>query len=213
MNKTYIRLLSQQDFKSPTLIAGLPGIGNVGVTVIKLLVEFLDARLFAELYSPTLPDYTSVNSDGICSLLKCSFFASSERNLILLLGDAQPSVDDTPAYYELCGDILDFISGLGCKFIITVDGFPSTHPQNIVHVAGTSRDIIFDYNLAGAAIYTGGRIVGISGILLGLAKIRGIEGICLLSPVVDLVSDREAAFNAYRFLRRVLGLGIEKTID
>ncbi|MEM1507409.1 MAG: PAC2 family protein [Candidatus Bathyarchaeia archaeon] len=213
MDKAYIRLLSQQSFKSPTLIAGFPGAGNVGVTVVKLLAEFLDAKPFAELYSPTLPDYTLVDPDGICSLLKCGFFASSERNLILLMGDAQPPIEDIPAYYELCGDILDFVSNLGCEFIIVVDGLPSTHPQNIVYVAGTSRDIVFDYNLAGAAVYAGGRIIGMPGILLGLAKTRGVKGICLLSPVRDLVSDQEAAFNLYRFLRRILGLGIEKTID
>lgn len=213
MDKAYIRLLSQQSFKSPTLVAGFPGVGNVGVTVINLLKEFLDAKLFAELYSPTLPDYVSVDPDGICSLLKCSFFASSDRDLILLMGDAQPPIEDIPAYYELCCDILDFVGNLGCEFIITVDGFPSTYPQNNVYVAGTSRDIVFDYNLAGAMIYTGGRIIGIPGVLLGLAKTRGVDGICLLSPVVDLVSDREAAFNAYRFLRRALGLGIEKTIE
>ncbi|MEM1606648.1 MAG: PAC2 family protein [Candidatus Bathyarchaeia archaeon] len=213
MDKAYIRLISQQSFRRPTLIAGFPGVGNVGVTAVNLLIEFLDAELFAELYSPTLPDYVAVDSNGICRLLKCSFFASSERDLVLLMGDAQPPIEDIPAFYELCGDILDFVSNLGCRFIIAVDGFPSTYPQNNVYVAGTSRDIVFDYNLVGAITYDGGRIVGMSGVLLGLAKIRGVEGICLLSPAVDLVSDREAAFNAYRFIRRALGLGIEKTIE
>ncbi|MEM1602390.1 MAG: PAC2 family protein [Candidatus Bathyarchaeia archaeon] len=213
MEKTYIRMLYQPKFRKPILIAGFPGIGNVGVSATKLLIEFLDAKPFAELYSPAFPDYTSVDPNGICSLLKCSFFESSERNIILLISDAQPPIEDIPSYYELCGDILDFAGSLDCGFIVAVDGIPATHTQDVIYVAGTSANVALDYALAGAEVYTGGRIIGMSGILLGLAKMRGIRGICLLSPVIDLVFDQKAAFNAYRFLRRALGLGIEKTIE
>lgn len=213
MEKAYIRVLYQPKLRKPILVAGFPGIGNVGVAATKLLIEFLDAKLFAELYSPAFPDYTPVDSNGICSLLKCSFFESSERNMVLLISDAQPPIEDIPSYYEVCGDILDFVSSLGCGFIVTVDGVPATHSQDIIYIAGTSADIVLDYAIAGAEVYTGGRIIGMSGILLGLAKISGIRGMCLLSPVTDLVFDQKAAFNAYRFLRRALGLGIEKTIE
>ncbi|MEM1990924.1 MAG: PAC2 family protein [Candidatus Bathyarchaeia archaeon] len=213
MKKPYLNILSRPNIRKSVLVAGLPGAGNVGVLTANLLGESLNAELIAELYSPVLPDYTVVNADGLCSLLKYSFFASNtEIGLLILVGDAQPPIEDIPAYYEICSDILDFTSEFGCEFIITLDGFPSMYAQKGVYIAGTSKNIVSEYASMGAEVYTGGRILGVPGLLLGLAKIRGIKGICLLSPALDLVADQEAAFNLYRFLRKILRLGIEKTI-
>lgn len=212
MDKAYLRVLFQPGLKESTMVAGFPGAGGAGVAAAKLLADFLDARLLAELYLPCLPDYTPVDSDGICSLLKYSFYISAERNLVILIGEEQPPPDDIPAYYEVCGEILDFAEKLNCSLIITIDGVPATHPQRTIYVAGTSRRLIIDCVEMGAKVYTGGRIPGLPGLLLGLAKLRGIYGICILSPVIDLVSDRSAAYNAYSFIRRILGLGLEKTI-
>ncbi|HDO42212.1 MAG TPA: hypothetical protein ENH03_04860 [Candidatus Bathyarchaeota archaeon] len=208
MDKAYVRELYQPNLKNPTLVVGLPGLGNVGVMVARLLTERTQARLFAELYSPVLPDYTRTEENGLCRLLNCRFFAS-ERNggLLILTGDTQPPAEDIPAYYEICGDILDFVSKIGCKFIITVDGIPVTYAQRAIYVAGTSGEVAEKYALMGAKVYTSGKIIGMSGLLLGLAKVRGLSGVCLLSPILDLISDQEAAFNAYKFLRKVLELG------
>jgi len=216
LDRSYIKVISQASLRSPILVAGFPGAGNVGVASAKLLAEFLDAKLLAELYSPTLLDYTTVDPDGICSLLKYDFFVSAERDLLILIGDSQPPLEDILAYYELCGDILDFICKFNCNLIVTVDGFPLAYPQSpqrAIYVAGTSGDVASECTFMGAEIYPGRRIIGLSGLLLGLAKLRGIKGLCILSPVMDLVSDEEASSNAYRFLRRMLKLGLEKTID
>jgi proteasome assembly chaperone (PAC2) family protein len=213
LDKPYIKLSFKPELENPILIAGFPGVGNIGVISTKLLVESLGAELFAELYSPALPDYVTVDANGLCDLLKYSFFrVSVGRDLVILVGDAQPPIDDIPAYYEVCTDILDFIEKIDCNFIITADGIPASYSQRRVYVAGTSKSIVSEYASMGAEIYDGGRIIGMPGLLLGLAKIRGIEGICLLITVVDLVADQEAAFNACRFLRRALRIGIEKTI-
>lgn len=213
MDKPYIKMLFKPELKNPITIAGFPGVGNVGVISIKLLVESLDAKLFAEFYSPALPDYTTVDPDGICSLLKYSFFVSKVGiDLVLVKGDAQPLTDDIPAFYEVCGDLLDFINKMDCGLIIVIDGFPAAYPQRTIYIAGTSKNIVSEYASFGAKIYAGGRIIGMSGLLLGLAKIQGIKGICLLTPVSDMIADQEAAFNICRFLRRMLRLGIEKTI-
>lgn len=212
LDKTYIRVAFQPNLKESTIVAGFPGAGGVGVTATRLLVDFLGARLFAELYSPCLPDYTPIDPNGLCSLLKYDFFVSAERSLVVLVGEEQPPPDDITAYYEIGGEILDFIKKLNCNTIFTVDGIPMTYPQRAIYVAGTSGRIISDCVDMGARIYAGGRIIGLSGLILGLAKLRGIMGACILSSVSDLISDRDATLNAYSFLRRILGLGLEKTI-
>jgi proteasome assembly chaperone (PAC2) family protein len=191
----------------------LPSIGNVGVAAVNLLAEHSQARLFAELYMPALPDYTIVDEDGLCNLLRYRVLISTlETNLVMLIGDTQPPIEDLPAYYELCGDILDVTDKLNCDFIITLDGLPAMHAQREIYVAGTSSKIASEYVSLGAKIYTGGRIIGLSGLLLGLAKLRGIDGVCLLSPITNLVSDQEAAFNMYKFLRKTLKFTSEKML-
>ena len=65
-------------FQTPTLgnpifVQGLPGFGNVGRIAAHLLIKFFDAKLFAELYSPTFPDYVSITPKGIANCHTMSF--------------------------------------------------------------------------------------------------------------------------------------------
>jgi len=206
MKQTYIRAVSQPTLENPVLVAGLLDIGNIGRTVAKLLIEFTCAELFAELYSPTFPDYVFIDKEGICQLPKYEFYASAKsRNIVILTGDSQPPLEDIPAHYEVCGDTLDFALNLGCSSIITMAGAPSPHPTNAVYVAGTSRKQVEKFVENGAVPYMGGRIIGAPGLLLGLAEKRGLKGVCLLGSTAGLKTDREAAFRVYKILKSVLG--------
>jgi proteasome assembly chaperone (PAC2) family protein len=213
LNRTYLRIFFQPSLRNPIFVVGLPSVGNVGVATVNLLAEHSQAKLFAELYTPALPDYAIVDEDGLCSLLRYRILISTlEANLAMLIGDMQPPVEDLPSYYEICGDILDVADKFNCDFIITLDGLPAIPTQREIYVAGTSGKIASEYVSLGAKLYSGGRIIGLSGLLLGLAKLRGIDGICLLSPVADLVSDPEAALNMYKFLRKALKFTSEKML-
>jgi len=204
-------MLSQPKLVNPVLIAGLPSIGDIGRIAAKLLYEFLRAELFAELYSPILPDYVLIDKKGVCHPPKYEFYASTKSpNLIVLIGDSQPALEDIPAHYELCNDILDFASNLGCKSIITLAGAPTTQPTKEIHVAATSKKLAKEYVENGAVTYKGGRIIGEPGLLLGLAEKRALKGVCLLGSTPGLTADREAAFRVYRLLRKVLGANVQE---
>jgi proteasome assembly chaperone (PAC2) family protein len=204
-------MLSQPKLADPILIAGLPSIGDIGRIAAKLFYEFLQAGLFAELYSPILPDYVLIDKKGICHPPKYEFYASTKSpNYIILIGDSQPALEDVPAHYELCNDILDFVINLGCKSIITLDGAPTTQPTKEIFVAATSKKIAKEYVDNGAVTYKGGRIIGDSGLLLGLAEKRRIKGVCLLGSTPGLTADREAAFRVYRLLRKVLEADVQE---
>ena len=109
MDKSYFHQLFHPKLTNPILIEGLPGFGNVGKIAAKSLAKSTQAKLFTELYSPYLPDYVIINKQGICRPPRYEFYASStgKTDFIILTGDAQPSVDDIMAHYELCNDILD----------------------------------------------------------------------------------------------------------
>ncbi len=207
MDKPYFRKFFEPQLEKPVFVEGLPGFGNVGRIAAQLLIEFTSAKVFAELYSPSFPDYVVVNSDGTCRPPRYEFYsASTEKNqFIILTGDSQPSIEDLLAHYDLCDEILDFAEKHGCKFIVTMGGVPTPQSGGEVYVAATSEKLALENVDKGALIYGKGRIMGATGLLLGLAKKRGWEGICLLGATTGVRADRESAREVFKFLKKTLG--------
>jgi proteasome assembly chaperone (PAC2) family protein len=122
-----------------------------------------------------------------------------------MTGDTQPSFDDVVAHYSLCNDILDFIERQECSFMVTIGGVPISEEKTQVYVAATSPRLALQFMEKGAVIYSRGRIVGATGLLLGLAKERNMEGVCLLGTTAGFRADRGAGFTVFKFLMKVLG--------
>lgn len=207
MDKPYFRQFFTPMLKNPIFVQGLPGFGNVGKIATHLLIRFCEAKPFAELYSPYFPDYVSVDSDGVCRLPKYEFYAASmEKNdFIIMTGDTQPSFEDVVAHYELCSEILNFAIKYGCSFIITIGGAPSLEDKAQIYVAATSSRLAVEFMEKGAVIYGKGKIVGATGLVVGLAKERGLDGICLLGATTGFKADRGAGFSVFKFLMKALG--------
>lgn len=186
---------------------GLPGFGNVGKIAAQLLIKFCGAKPFVEMYSPSFPDYVSINSKGICHLPRYEFYAAPmEKNaFIVMTGDTQPSFDDVVAHYIICGEVMDFIKKQGCNFIVTIGGMPITEEKAQVYVAATSPRLAQEFMDKGAVIYSKGRIVGATGLMLGLAKESKMEGVCLLGSTSGFTADRGAGFSVFKFLMKALG--------
>lgn len=209
MEKSYIRQLFHPKLENPIFIEGLPGFGNVGKIAAQLLIQFSEAKLFAEYYSPFFPDYVTVSKDGICTPPCYKFYAppSTENlNTIILTGTSQPQLDNVVAHYEICEEILNFAQKLGCEFIITIGGVPTSSERKDVYVAATSSKQAAEVMEKGAIIYGKGRIMGATGLLLGLAKERGISGICLLGATSGLRADKDAGFAVFNLLAKILGI-------
>ncbi|NWF87475.1 PAC2 family protein [Candidatus Bathyarchaeota archaeon] len=207
MDAPYFIQTSKPTLEKPIFVQGLPGFGNVGKIAINLLIKFCAAKPFAELYSPSFPDYVSVNSRGICRLPRYEFYAApmEKNDFIIMTGDTQPSFDDVVAHYFLCSEILDFVEKQGCNFIVTIGGVPITEEKTQVYVAATSPRLALEFMEKGAVIYSKGRIVGATGLILGLAKERNMEGICLLGTTTGFRADRGAGFTVFKFLMKALG--------
>jgi hypothetical protein len=207
VDNSYFYELSKPAVENPIFVQGLPGFGNVGKIAAHLLIKFCSAKLFMELYSPLFPDYVSVSSKGVCSLPKYEFYAAAmERNdFVVMTGDTQPSFDDVLGHYAICGDVLDVVEKLGCSMIVTMGGMPMMEEKAQVYVAATSPRLAQEFMDKGAVIYSKGRIMGATGLLLALAKERGLEGLCLLGPTNGLRTDRGAGFSVFKFLMKALG--------
>ena len=212
MDEPYLREIFKPNLEKPIFVQGLPGFGNVGRIAAHLLIKFCDAKPFAELYSPSFPDYVSITSKGLCRLPRYDFYSApiENTNLIIMTGETQPSFDDVVAHYHVCSEILDFIEQMGCHFIVTMGGVPITEEKAQVYVAATSPKLATEFMEKGAVIYSKGRIVGGTGLTLALAKERDLKGICLLGATMGFKADRGAGFHVFKFLMKTLGKEIKE---
>jgi len=212
MDKPYLRKLSSPTLDNPIFVMGLPGFGNVGRIAAHLLIKFCGAKPFAELYSPSFPDYISVSSKGLACLPRYEFYrAPMEKNtLVIMTGEVQPSFEDVVAHYGVCASVVDFVQELGCNFIVTMGGVPVTEDKTEVFIAATSSRLATEFMEKGAVIYSKGKIVGGTGLTLALAKERGIEGVSLLGTTLGFKADKGAGLLVFKFLMKALGKEIKE---
>jgi proteasome assembly chaperone (PAC2) family protein len=205
LEDTYIKLLYHPELKNPVAVAGLPGLGDVGKLTISILIKSENAKHFADLYSPYFPDFVFVD-EGVCRLPRYEFWesVSSTPNLVALTGDFQPSLDDPLAHYILCDKIISFFKDMGCKTIVTIGGYRvSPYASRGVKIVSNSKKLSEALLKEGAEAYQG-RIVGAAGLFLGMSRLRGMRGICILAPTHGMFADETAASIAFNFLKRVL---------
>jgi hypothetical protein len=206
MDKPYFRQIFEPHLKEPIFVEGLKGLGNVGMIAARHLIESTDAKVFAELYAPYFQDYVTVKKNGTCRPPSYRFYAAkTEKNhYIILTGDSQPFLEDTVAHYDLCDEILDFVEKYGSNFIVTMGGVVTTKPGNDVYISATSQKLAKKHVNNGTRIYDEGRIVGATGLLLGLAKRRGWKGICLLGATTGFGTERGTALSVFKSLMNVV---------
>jgi uncharacterized protein len=171
----------------PIFIEGLPGIGNVGKVAIDFLIDELKAQKLYEITSYTFPHSVFVNEDNLVELPMIEVFYKKFKNmpdLLLLGGDVQPT--DEVSSYEFSDLILDMVEQFKGSEVITLGGIglAEVPKKPKVYCTGNSKKIIRKYksNMVDDKLYgVVGPIVGVSGLLLGLAKRRKIDGVSFLA--------------------------------
>jgi len=106
------------------------------------------------------------------------------------------------------------------KLLITIGGYKSeANDKPGVVAVSTSPEILEEALEAGAeAGPLGNPIVGIAGLLLGLAKLRRMDALCLLGETLGYMPDANAAKSVLNVLARFLDIevdlkGLEREID
>ena len=175
--------------RRPILIEGLPGIGNVGKVAVDFMIDELRAKKLYDVFSYTFPHSVFVNEKNLVSLPQISIyykqFKNKRNDILLLAGDIQPI--DEVASYEFTEKILDIFEKLDGKEIITLGGIGlSTAPKKPkIYCTGNSKEIIKKYKngtkLDNRLYGVVGPIIGVSGLLLGMAGKRNIKAISFLA--------------------------------
>ncbi len=174
--------------KNPILVEGLPGIGHVGKIAMDFIIDEIGAKKIAEFDSYAYPHSVFVNEEDLVELPQIEVYAKQNKNgkdLLLLAGDIQPL--DERSCYEFSDTVLDMAGEFGCSEIVTLGGIAlkQVPKQPNVFLTGNHKGIVKEYQ-RGTKISTKlygvvGPIVGVSGVLLGLAKRRNIKAVSLLA--------------------------------
>ena len=213
MEKTIVKEKMKPDLKKPVLIEGLPGLGMVGRIATRYLIKQLKAKKLAELYSPHFPYYVLVNKKGSVRLLRGEFHfwknETGENDLIILTGDHQAQTIE--GQYDVASCILDFAEKYAVKMAVTIGGYRKEAEKTPKVVAVSTNPKLLNRALQAEAVTSpaGNPIVGTAGLLLGLARFRKIDALCLLGETCGYLRDPRAAKSILRVLQKILDLKVD----
>jgi len=197
----------------PTIIEGLPGLGSVGRIVTQEIIRSLEAKRIATIYSPQFPYYAIVDKNGVVRLPRNEFYYwRSKRNrkeIIVITGDCQPQ--SSAGQYEIADMIMDYATKHSARLIVTVGGYTSKRKKEATVVgAATSPELVKRLNRLGVVVNKAGiPVVGVSGLMLGLAQPRELPALCLLGETIGYVPDPRAAKSVLKVLVRLLDIDLD----
>ncbi|MCL7394898.1 MAG: PAC2 family protein [Thaumarchaeota archaeon] len=190
-----------------SLVAALPGMGNVGGIAAAYLIEELKMEPIAEILD-YMPPYV-IHKNSLIEFERFSFkLYWGGKDFAVFTGFYQPQ--DPHMLYELCDDLLDLAVNLGVKRIYTLGaahtGVSVSEPR--VFYAVTDARLNKEIESYGAQQMRGeGYITGFNGLLLGLAAQRNIEGVCFLGEIERPdVAQPKASIEVLKRLSAALGI-------
>lgn len=216
---TKIKVTEKPKLKNPILIEGLPGVGNIGRVSIGYLIKELKAKKFAELYSEHFFPFVVLNKNYEIKLLKNQFYywkakKPDQRDLIFLVGDCQSLSPN--GHYEVMEAVVEFAKSLGVKEIFTLGGLAVGELDEKAKVLGAVTDpkLVKKYKGMGIDFNAGekvGYIVGAAGLLLGIGKEHGMQGMCLLGETAGfpIVTDPKAGELVLKRLTKILKIKVD----
>ncbi len=198
-----IKFFREPELKDPDLIAAWPGIGNIGLVAVNSLRESVNAEFFAEIepwdffYPRGITIQDGVLTDMEFPSLRFYFKHSEGKDIIFFEGEEQP-VGSSRAY-SLSSLVLNVAELYGCKRVYTAAAAvaPIHHTMRPrIWGVPNSGELVGEVSQYPNTVLMSniterggeGNITGLNGLLLGLARQRGINGICLLGEVPVYIS-------------------------
>ncbi|MFW6118004.1 MAG: PAC2 family protein [Chloroflexota bacterium] len=199
------RLHQEPQLENPILVAGWPGIGNIGIIAVDTLRGMLKAEEFGEIepWDFFYPNRVLIRK-GILKYLefpssKFYFKSIGDKDIIFFIGEEQPTEGgrmyaEGRKAYRMANLVLDVAEKFKCRRIYTSGAAVAlTHhtikprvwavPNNenlVPEIRGYANTVLMS-DIEGRGGH--GNITGLNGLLLGVAKKRGCEAICLMGEI------------------------------
>jgi hypothetical protein len=214
MKEIEVVQIKEVTLKDPIMIEGLPGVGHVGKLVADHLVEELKAEKIMEIYSSHFPPQVLVMSDGSVRLVKNEVYAykSKKQDLLIIVGDHQSATNT--GYYLIADLFVDIAEKYKVNRIYTLGGYGVGHivdKQVVLGAVNNSKLVgeIKKYGVEFKENEPGGGIIGASGLVLGLAKRRGIDAVCLMGITSGYLVDPRSAQAVLKLLTKILDMDVD----
>lgn len=224
-----ISFLKEPVIEKPELIAAWPGIGNIGLIAVDTLRALVSAEQFAEIepWDFFYPHSLTVKNGELASL---DFPASrfyykriGEKDLIFFIGEQQPASEKKG--YQMANFVLDVALRYSCQRIYTCGAAVSPIHHTMrprIWAVPNKEGLLKEVKSYPNTILLGesegrhgqGSISGLNGLLLGLAKSRGLDGIGLLGEIPVYISQFPTSYpRASKSILEVLASHLQTTLD
>jgi hypothetical protein len=200
-----VRLYKEPNLKNPVLVACWPGIGNIGLVAVDTLRRMLEAEEFGEIepWDFFYPRKVSIRNGELKDLEfpgnKFYFKRTDKKDLMFFIAEEQPVwegkvyAEGTKAY-QMANLVLDVALQFGCKRIFTSGAAvtPTHHTlRPKVWAVPNTESIIPELRRYDNTVLMSdiegrggeGNITGLNGLLLGVARRRGMEAICIMGEI------------------------------
>jgi proteasome assembly chaperone (PAC2) family protein len=233
-----IRLYKAPQLENPILVASWPGIGNIGIIAVDTLRGIVGAEEFGEIepWDFFYPKRAFI-SKGILEYLefpsnKFYFKRTEEKDLIFFIGEEQPTEGgrvyaEGKKAYHMANFVLDIAEKFKCRRVYTSGAAVAlTHhtikprvwavpnSENLIPELKSYENTVLMSDIEGRGGH--GNITGLNGLLLGVAKKRGFEAICLMGEIPIYLQGLPLSYpKASKSVLEVLShsLKIEVTLD
>ena len=182
-----VRTTLKLETRVPTLIAGWPGMGNVGIGATDYLRQKLGGELCAriDVTRYVFPEAVEV-ADGIGRIPQPpahNIYLIRQPPVLVFEGESQVGGE---AGVAIADELLDYARQAGVETIYTGAAFalPMSY-RDPVRVFGVATDdtLLKSFPGYGVEPLAQGRISGLNGVLLGLAGSRGLPAACFLATM------------------------------
>ena len=200
-----IVIYKEPELENPVMVASWPGIGNIGIIAVDTLKNMLGAEELGEIepWDFFYPRKVLIRNGELKDVefpsSKFYFKRTGETDLLFFVGEEQPS-DGGRTYaegkkaYQMANLVLDVAQKFGCKRVYTsgaavapihhtarpkVWAVPNT--KGLISEVKTYENTILMSDIEGRGGQ--GNITGLNGLLLGVARKRGIEAICVMGEI------------------------------
>ncbi len=200
-----IKLYKEPELNTPIMLCGWPGIGNIGISAIDSLKGVLKAQEFGEIEPLDFFEPRKVVIER--GLLKDLQFPSSKfyfqriknQDLIFFIGQEQPTEGRTKyaegkKAYKIANLVLDVAEKFGCRRVYTSGAavtqihhtvkprvWAVPNKQSLIKEIKEYKNTILMSEIDRRS--SQGTITGLNGLLLGVAKKRDLEAICLMGEI------------------------------
>jgi len=218
------------------MVACWPGIGSIGLIAIDTLKSMLDAEELGEIepWDFFYPKRVLIRNGELKELefpASKFYFKRTERgDFLFFIGEEQPT-DGGKAYaegkkaYQMANLVIDVAQKFGCQRIYTSGAAvaPIHHTARPkVWAVPNTKDLINEIKKYDNTILMSdieerggqGNITGLNGLLLGVAKKRGIESICVMGEIPIYLQGLPIAYpKASKSVLEVLAAALGIKID